>query len=281
MAGKTIQQLSEVSSLTAGDQLVVWKSDSGATYKAALSALLSFFEENFADPGYEVQTFAPTASGQTLTVASSTSSIWVQVSPAAAYAAMTIALPAAANLVDGQRILVSINKGVTALTLTCSGATFAGAPAGLISDGGSFSLRYSQATTTLICEAIAAPHGIRNRTTGVTLDGGDAGVTLSASGGLNTGSVVISAGSAGSFILTGGTSFTFPAIPITGPTTVATSGGVSVPFTTVAGLPAASANTNFIRGVTDANATTPGTNVAGGGLNRLLVVSDGTNWKIA
>jgi hypothetical protein len=67
-------------------------------------------------------------------------------------------------------------------------------------------------------------------------------------------------------------------VAITGKAT--TTLGVSVPASTVAALPAAASNTNIIRIVTDANATTSGGIVAGGGANRLLVVSDGTNWRI-
>lgn len=50
---------------------------------------------------------------------------------------------------------------------------------------------------------------------------------------------------------------------------------------TVAGLPAAAAANSGLRAiVTDANATTIGSTVAGGGANRVSVNSDGTNWII-
>lgn len=50
---------------------------------------------------------------------------------------------------------------------------------------------------------------------------------------------------------------------------------------TVAALPAAAAgNAGSIQYVTDANATTIGSTVAGGGANKVMVWSDGTNWKI-
>lgn len=50
---------------------------------------------------------------------------------------------------------------------------------------------------------------------------------------------------------------------------------------TVATLPAAAAGNAGSRAyVTDANATTIGTTVAGGGANKVMVWSDGTNWKI-
>lgn len=50
---------------------------------------------------------------------------------------------------------------------------------------------------------------------------------------------------------------------------------------TVSALPAAAAgNAGSIQYVTDANATTIGSTVAGGGSNKVMVWSDGTNWKI-
>ena len=56
--------------------------------------------------------------------------------------------------------------------------------------------------------------------------------------------------------------------------------GVRPVGSTVANLPTASGNTGMIATVTDANATTIGTTVAGGGANTVLVWSNGTNWRI-
>jgi hypothetical protein len=64
--------------------------------------------------------------------------------------------------------------------------------------------------------------------------------------------------------------------------------GTTVSFTkmvatvsgTVSGLPSASGTTGCRRFVTDANATTFNSIVAGGGSNNVPVFSDGTNWRI-
>jgi len=56
--------------------------------------------------------------------------------------------------------------------------------------------------------------------------------------------------------------------------------GVRPVGSTVANLPAAAGNTGMMATVTDANATTIGTTVAGGGGNTVLVWSNGTNWRI-
>jgi hypothetical protein len=49
---------------------------------------------------------------------------------------------------------------------------------------------------------------------------------------------------------------------------------------TVATLPAASANLGRIAQVTDSSVTANGTTVAGGGANRVMVFSNGTNWRV-
>lgn len=49
---------------------------------------------------------------------------------------------------------------------------------------------------------------------------------------------------------------------------------------TVASLPAASLNTSVMFVVSDANATTYASVVAGGGANKVSVYSDGTDWRI-
>jgi hypothetical protein len=56
--------------------------------------------------------------------------------------------------------------------------------------------------------------------------------------------------------------------------------GVRPVGSTVANLPAAAGNTGMLATVTDANATTIGTTVAGGGSDTVLVWSNGTNWRI-
>jgi hypothetical protein len=56
--------------------------------------------------------------------------------------------------------------------------------------------------------------------------------------------------------------------------------GVRPVGSTVANLPTAAGNTGMLATVTDANATTIGTTVAGGGADTVLVWSNGTNWRI-
>lgn len=69
--------------------------------------------------------------------------------------------------------------------------------------------------------------------------------------------------------------------PILGTPTSGVISNCTFAASTVAGLPAANANTDRLRIVTDASTTLAlglGTTVAGGGANRVGVRSDGTNW---
>ncbi len=278
--GKTINQLSTSSQLAGGDQIVTYSSANGDARKSSLTALVDYFETAFANPTFEVQTFAPVSTGFTATLTASAASIWAIISPTGAFATGTVVLPALASSVDGQEIIITSTQGITALTVNGNGATVTGVPSGLPPGGGTIGLRFNSLASTWFVVALSTPRGVRSTANGYSIVGGDGGITLDASGGVNVGSILMTAGSSGSFVLLGGTSFTFPSIPVTGPTTITTSAGVVVPFGTVAALPSAASNTNVIRGVTDANATTAGGIVAGAGANRLLVVSDGTNWRI-
>jgi len=57
-------------------------------------------------------------------------------------------------------------------------------------------------------------------------------------------------------------------------------GAINVGTYTVATLPSASANAGALAQVTDSSVTTNGSTVAGGGSNRVIVFSNGTNWDV-
>lgn len=88
--------------------------------------------------------------------------------------------------------------------------------------------------------------------------------------------------------VTGGNLVTAGALSVTGNANVGNLGATASVVTRslhtgvlVSSLPlAAAANAGAIQYVTDASATTIGTTVAGGGSNKVMVWSDGSNWKI-
>jgi hypothetical protein len=146
----TINQLSSTSSLSGGDQLPVYDASEGDARKASLSTLLAFFQDNFASPEFETVTAAPSSSGFTVSLDASTENIWAILNPTGAFAAGTIELPPVADCFDGQIIVVVCSQAVTALTVSGNGATVAGAPSGLGTNG-FFSLRFQESADKWWC----------------------------------------------------------------------------------------------------------------------------------
>lgn len=97
-------------------------------------------------------------------------------------------------------------------------------------------------------------------------------------------------GASSAFVAPNGGSFywstrSFIASPADGVVTISKNNGSSAAAVqlfgmTVAALPAAATYPYSVAFVTDATATTPRSTVAGGGANKVMVMSDGTNWLI-
>jgi hypothetical protein len=81
--------------------------------------------------GKVIQYAGPTSTGFTVPITDSSSSVWLVLTPSGTLAAGAITLPAVANCVESQEILVSSSQIVTALTINTNGATVVGAPATL------------------------------------------------------------------------------------------------------------------------------------------------------
>lgn len=247
--GLTISQLSAVTALATGDQIVVWSSSNGDTRKASLTTLLSFFESNFASPDYEVQTSAPTSTGFTMTLTASTSSIWAQIESTGAFAAGTVTLPPVADAFDGQQILITCSNAITALTVSPNGASTVGVPVGIAAES-AILLRYSLSLTRWFC--VAAVSAVPAQLTATFITATD--------------------------------SFNGPLAEVDSIscTTLVAATSIQTEAGTVAALGSA-ANKGVRKFVTDSNAALTagiGAIVAGGGANNVPVISDGTNWRI-
>ena len=143
----TINQLAQLNTLTGSDQLPVYSASNGDARKASLTTLLAYIEANFASPQFVTQYASPNVNGTNVQVASTTSPTWLIITPTGPFAAMTITLPAAAQLADGTELLVFCSQAVAALTLGLNGATGVfGAPTS-ISANSSFKLRFSAAAS--------------------------------------------------------------------------------------------------------------------------------------
>lgn len=140
-----ISNLSSTDTLSASDLLAVWASGNSDTRKASLSILLTFLQENLTAPGDDMTQYAaPNASGFSVQIDPLTDgqNVYLLLTPTGAFAAGTIVLPAVAECVDGQQVLVSTTQAVTTLTVSGNGATSVnGAPTTLAANA-FFRLRF-------------------------------------------------------------------------------------------------------------------------------------------
>lgn len=134
----SINQLSAIDTLTAGDLLAVWASGNGDTRKAALSVLTTYLQSTLALPGaLTTQYAAPSATGFSVTVAAGNT--WLILTPTAGFAAGTIVLPTSAD--DRAEVNVNCTQSVGTLTVSAGGTTVTGAPTAL-SANGFFTMRF-------------------------------------------------------------------------------------------------------------------------------------------
>ena len=144
----TINQLSAVDSLSDSDLLAVFSTSNGDARKAALSVLVSYLAGKIAANDNKVTQYSsPNATGFNVQLNNSGVGTWLILTPLAGYAAGTLTLPAVANCVDKQEILVNTTQAITALTVAGNGATVNGAPTTLAA-GGFFRLRFDGVTDT-------------------------------------------------------------------------------------------------------------------------------------
>jgi hypothetical protein len=138
----TINQLSAVDAVVSSDQVPIYSSTNGDARKASMSVIKDYVLSDATVADDKVTQYAaPAATGFTVTVNNSSDSVWLILTPLAGYAAGTITLPAVANCVDRQELLVNTTQAVTTLTVAGNGATVIGAPTTLAANA-FFRLRF-------------------------------------------------------------------------------------------------------------------------------------------
>ncbi|UOF77273.1 hypothetical protein [Caudoviricetes sp.] len=138
-----IQNLPQVSTVSLSDMVPLKQSTSSAAVVASLNTIKGLLTAEITSADDKItQVSSPQATGFTVTINDSSDSIWLVLTPAAGYAAGTITLPAVANCVDKQEILVNCTQAVTTLTVNGNGATAVlGAPTTLAANA-FFRLRF-------------------------------------------------------------------------------------------------------------------------------------------
>ena len=144
----TINQLSAVDAVVSSDQVPIYSSSNGDARKASMGVIKDYVLSDATVADDKVTQYAaPAATGFTVTVNNSSDSVWLILTPLAGYAAGTITLPAVANCVDRQEVLVNTTQAVTTLTVSGNGATVIGAPTTLAANA-FFRLRFDDVLNT-------------------------------------------------------------------------------------------------------------------------------------
>lgn len=145
----SISNLSAIDNVSTADQIPVLVLQSGDVRKMSVSQLLAYLQDELSNFSYQTQYAAPNATAFNIALVPLTpgGSLYLLLTPLAAYAAGTITLPTAANVADGQEILCNTTQAVTVLTVAGSGALVVGAPTTLAANG-FFRMRYNTVLNT-------------------------------------------------------------------------------------------------------------------------------------
>lgn len=142
--------LNTTDEVSTGDLIVLYKSANGDYRGMTAAEFLTYLEANldFATatgvPQFETQMASPSATGFSVTIAPPTAgdNVHLILMPLAGYATGTIVLPAVANVIDKQEVLVNCTQAVTTLTVSGNGAVgVIGAPTALTANQ-FFKLKY-------------------------------------------------------------------------------------------------------------------------------------------
>lgn len=123
-------------------------------YRLSISELVAYMQGALVIPpfsgfvDYTTQYAAPSSTGFSVQITDSSANTHLILTPTAGFAAGTIVLPAIANCVDKQDILVNTTQQVTALTINGNGAVaVTGEPTSLAADD-FFRLKFDALTST-------------------------------------------------------------------------------------------------------------------------------------
>lgn len=135
-----IQNLSARDAVTASTNFAI--NVNAQDYRVSAPVLLEYLQDSIGTPAFFKQSSVPAATGFSIQVNDDSDNVWLIVSPLGAYAAGTIVLPAVANCIEGQEVLVFCTQAVTTLTVSGNGAVdVLGEPSTLAANA-FFRLRY-------------------------------------------------------------------------------------------------------------------------------------------
>lgn len=142
----TINQLSQMSQVSGADLLPVYSSSNGDARKLSVSALLTYFQTQFASPTVSTNLYVPTTGFSIAVTTPVSEQQWVLLQPAGTLASGTITLPLNTSTPDGTEVLITSTQTITALTISPNGAVAINGNPATLSAGAAVRLRYYQST---------------------------------------------------------------------------------------------------------------------------------------
>jgi hypothetical protein len=142
----TINQLPLLTQVSAGDQLPVYSPNNGDARRLPMSALLEYFQQQFASPTVAVNLYVPFTGFNIAAPTPISEQQWILLQPAGTLASGAVTLPLNTATPDGTEILVTTTQIITTFAVGLNGATAAfGAPTTLAANA-FFRLRFYQPT---------------------------------------------------------------------------------------------------------------------------------------
>lgn len=143
----TINKLTGIDQVKAGDLLAVFVNGDGQARKAAMSVLQKFMQDNlsFGVSAFTTQFASPSSTGFSIQINDNANDTHLILTPTATFATGIIVLPKSSVAIDKQQVLVNSTQIVTTLTITGNGATVTGEPTTLAAND-FFTLKFDKAT---------------------------------------------------------------------------------------------------------------------------------------
>ena len=141
-----INQLALLTPVSSGDQIPVYSQQNGDARRLPISALLTYFQQQFASPTVSTNLYVP-GTGFNIAVPTPVSDQqWILLQPAGLLASGTITLPLNTSTPDGTEILITTTQQITAFTLALNGATAAYGAATTLGADDFFRMRFFATT---------------------------------------------------------------------------------------------------------------------------------------